>query len=384
MPSSFTNGLIAYFPFCGNTGDSSGNNNHGNVINTVNYVADYYGRPNSASSFSGGFNNGRITTNNNMFKFKFTDSFSVAFWFLDAGSNSGRIISTENPEGNFRISTYSGGVYAIQFGDAFNFLYDTVQINQWNHIVYTFNNRVVKFYKNGVLKSTQTNNSTETLNYGTSFTIGSKASSAYDTWNGIIDEVTIWNRPISLTEVSQVYNIGSSLPIHLSKFSGKEILENIQLSWQTENEIDFSHFEVEHSINGINFKKLVSLTNSEKSYLHNKPSTLENYYRLKMVDKDGKFSYSFIIKIQIKKDLFVRVYPNPIKDFAKVLINSSKAQNATIFITDATGKIVFKQNKSLSTGLNDFTINSTLFISGIYQLSVETKTGKENFKIIKL
>jgi hypothetical protein len=103
-----------------------------------------------------------------------------------------------------------------------------------------------------------------------------------------------------------------------------------------------------------------------------------------MVDKDGKFSYSFIIKIQIKKDLFVRVYPNPIKDFAKVLINSSKAQIATIFITDATGKIVFKQNKSLSTGLNDFTINSTLFISGIYQLSVETKTGKENFKIIKL
>jgi len=358
------NRLVAYYTFNGNVGDSSGNAKHGTAVGAVNYGTDHNGNVSSALSLTGGFNSGRVTTNSSMFNFQYTDSFTVAFWFLDAGTNysNGRIISTENPEGNFRISTYGGGIYAVQFGGGSGvYLYDTVQTNQWNHIVYTFSNRSVKFYKNGVLKTTQTNNSTETLNYGTSFTIGSKAAPSYDTWNG-------------------------KIPIQLLSFAAKPTENNVTLNWQTANAINFSHFELEHSSDGNNFIKLANISSKSTNtytYIHSNPAT-NNYYRLKMVDMDGTFSYSAIEHVVVsKKSLFISVFPNPITDNSVVAITMSKASKATIMVSDMTGKVILKQNKDLVTGVNKFSLNSMIFISGYYQITVATDDTKQTIKILK-
>lgn len=383
------NRLVAYYPFNGNVGDSSGNAKHGTAVGAVNYGTDHNGNASSALSLGGGFNNGRVTTNNSMFNFQYTDSFTVAFWLLDAGTSSsnGRIISTENPEGNFRISTYGGGIYAVQFGGGSDvYLYDTVQPNQWNHIAYTFTNRSVKFYKNGVLKTTRTNNSVEVLNYGTAFTIGSKAASSYDTWNGKIDEVALWARAINANEVAELYNATGLLPIQLLSFAAKPTDKNVTLNWQTANAINFSHFELEYSSDGSNFIKLANIySNSSNAYtyIHSNPST-NNYYRLKMVDNDGTFNYSATEHVALaKKSLFISVYPNPIADNSVVAITAAKASKATIMVTDMTGKVISKQNKDLITGINKFSLNSMIFISGYYQITVATDDTKQTIKVVK-
>jgi hypothetical protein len=380
------NRLVAYYPFNGNVGDSSGNAKHGTAVGAVYYGTDHNGNVSSALSLGGGFNNGRVTTNNSMFNFQYTDSFTVAFWFLDAGSSSGRIISTENPEGNFRISTYGGGIYALQFGSSLAYLYDTVQLNQWNHIAYTFSNRSVKLYKNGVLKAIQTNSSAEAFNYGTAFTIGSKAAPSYDSWNGKIDEVALWARAINANEVAELYSATGLLPIQLLSFVAKPTDNNVTLNWQTANAINFSHFEPEYSSDGSNFIKLANISiNSSNAYtyIHSNPLT-NNYYRLKMVDNDGTFSYSAIEHVALaKKSLFISVYPNPIADNSVVAITAAKASKATIMVTDMVGKVISKQNKDLITGINKFSLNSMIFISGYYQITVATDDTKQTINVFK-
>lgn len=198
-PTTLTSGLIAYFPFDGNIRDSSGNSNHGTSIGTIDYTLDRNNK--SLSSLSLG--NGRVTTNTFMFNFQYPDSFSLSFWVLDNGSSSGRLISTENPEGNFRISSLGGGRHSYILGNGG--IADTIQLNTWTHIVLAYSNRSMSLYKNGVLKNTITLTSTETIRYGTPFTIGAKAASAFDTWNGRIDELRIYNRALAKAEVEYLH-----------------------------------------------------------------------------------------------------------------------------------------------------------------------------------
>lgn len=115
-------------------------------------------------------------------------------------------MSTECPEGNFRIAAYDNGVYAIQFAASNFYIYDTVPLNTWNHIVYTYTNVNVRVYKNGILKYSQINTDTEPLHYCAPFTIGAKASPAYDLWQGSIDNLRIYKRALGPSEIQDLYH----------------------------------------------------------------------------------------------------------------------------------------------------------------------------------
>jgi hypothetical protein len=197
--ASLNSGLLAYYPFSGNVNDSSGNGNNATIVNSITYGTDHNGNPSAALTLNGGFGGGRVITNTSLFNFQYTNNYTLSFWFLDNGSSSGRLFSTENPEGNFRVATYGAGIYAFAFGGS-PYVYDTVALYTWNHISYVYSNRTVKLYKNGILKSVSTDSSTQSLAYGTPFTIGSKAAASYDIWNGKIDEVRIYNREITAKE----------------------------------------------------------------------------------------------------------------------------------------------------------------------------------------
>ena len=147
----------------------------------------------------------RIITDD-FFKFQYADSFSVCMWFItNTNNSSGRLLSTECPEGNFRIASFGNGVYAWQLGSAQYYVYDTVSLNTWNYVVYIFKQGKVQLYKNGVLKYSGINGSTESLNYCAPFTIGAKASSAYDMWQGGISNLRIYNRILSKDEIKYLF-----------------------------------------------------------------------------------------------------------------------------------------------------------------------------------
>jgi hypothetical protein len=113
------------------------------------------------------------------------------------------LISTESNEGHFRITKSGNNVVVFQFGDYVSS--PQLNISTWNHLVYVYDNRNESIYLNGVLVVTNSDQSTEALNYTSPFTIGAKASSAYDKWPDKMDDIAVWNRALTENEILKIY-----------------------------------------------------------------------------------------------------------------------------------------------------------------------------------
>ena len=115
----------------------------------------------------------------------------------------------------------------------------------------------------------------------------------------------------------------NALPLELLSFKGR-LLSNMEvlLDWTTANESDVSHFEVYHSIDGINFSPIgmkegrgTGSGNLNYELIHKRPVRGINYYKLKTIEIDGTKSYSHIVEITIKNDLGgIILFPNPTYD----------------------------------------------------------------------
>jgi hypothetical protein len=165
--------------------------------------------------------------------------------------------------------------------------------------------------------------------------------------------------------------ISSPLPVNLLSFSANAIGKEVVLHWNTAQEINFSHFEVERSINGKDFSTIgninASATNSYQfTHINGANNFSIIYYRLKMVDKDGKFSYSGIVTIKSGKEkVSVLVYPNPVTDVITIQSNSLYSK---VYISDINGKVVITTN-------HVHELNIAHLTSGFYILQLIDNNG---------
>lgn len=111
---------------------------------------------------------------------------------------------------------------------------------------------------------------------------------------------------------------GSALPLNLLSFTGRLTEGKTELSWNTANEVDTKHFEIERSGDGYSFTKIANVEavgrgDNHYNTIDAKPQHGNNYYRLKMMDKDGKFIYSSVVLIRVaeSKPFDFVMYPNP-------------------------------------------------------------------------
>lgn len=178
------------------------------------------------------------------------------------------------------------------------------------------------------------------------------------------------------------------LPVSLLSFEGYHEKGVNILKWQTANEKDNSHFEIETSKDGNNFYQIGKVNSkgnsaSVQDYNFNDrlPVKGKNYYKLKQVDIDGRSTYSKIISIDIDQTgSFVLVYPNPVKD--KLIIDFAKpVTNALVQIFTMDGKLI----RNISTGpvLRTSVINAENILRGTYILQITNGTDVHNLKFIK-
>ncbi len=111
----------------------------------------------------------------------------------------------------------------------------------------------------------------------------------------------------------------NTLPLNLLAFDGRIKNEKVRLSWQTSNEANITGFDIER-MTGNNWIKIGSLKSSGNIsgtnnyfYNDNQPAKGINYYRLKIIDIDGKYTFSGIINFDFKlaKSLVYQNVPNP-------------------------------------------------------------------------
>jgi hypothetical protein len=110
----------------------------------------------------------------------------------------------------YGLANLNGGTNEISFyvgqwsGGATGY----IPLNQWSHLAGTFDNVTVKLFVNGQLNASRAYSQPIT-SYGGNLQIGAGAGNPRSyPWDGLIDEVAIWNRPLSVREIQQVYDCG--------------------------------------------------------------------------------------------------------------------------------------------------------------------------------
>lgn len=156
--------------------------------------------------------------------------------------------------------------------------------------------------------------------------------------------------------------VSTALPVELMSFDADlKKDETVLIKWISATELNVSHYEVQHSTDGIRFDeigKVVAEGNSSLAlnyeFKHNNPTVGDNYYRLKMYDLDGSFEYSQVRVINVGKGAvdFV-LYPNPLIRGNSLNIKTGFEQEYSLEIFDGQGRLVFSKVETLgNTNLN--------------------------------
>ncbi len=180
----------------------------------------------------------------------------------------------------------------------------------------------------------------------------------------------------------------TALPVELIRFDAVKGDEHIDLSWATASEVNNSHFEVEKSYDAKTWVKIGEVKGNGNSqaiikYAFTDEAGLgeagQAFYRLKQVDFDGVFEYSYVRHISgmaIEKEKITSVYPNPANQFVNVKIDEFGLFN--IELTDAAGNV--RLRKETSEPVETLQIGE--FPTGIYYIHVIGDDLKESHKIV--
>jgi hypothetical protein len=171
------------------------------------------------------------------------------------------------------------------------------------------------------------------------------------------------------------------LPVTLSDFTAEACSRGAILRWTGINESNLDHYEIEYATAPGAFIKVAMVTAknlSSADYSFTVPDLAagKHSFRLKIYDKDGKFTYSSIKTITTRSAL-ITVFPNPAKDQLTVRLKDATSRQA--IITTLAGTIVRSVNLSATTS----TINISTLAAGNYILKLATDDKTEAVLFVK-
>jgi hypothetical protein len=232
--NNLTNGLNAFFPFSGNANDSTGNG-HNAAVNNASLATDRFGNANQAYSFNGSSSWLQTT---NYWPVLGTNEVSVSCWINYQGGTpqpyaESTMVSwggdsvTFGSRIEFRLTDGGNGNIAmcIDGGGNASVAKCSIQPNQWTHLTFTkpinggLNN--CSFYVNGrLVPTTQQSDNAYTFNIvqQNTFCIGrGQLNSGIRFFNGLIDDVRIYNRALNTNEVAQIYAAEAPTYLNIKK-----------------------------------------------------------------------------------------------------------------------------------------------------------------------
>ena len=186
----------------------------------------------------------------------------------------------------------------------------------------------------------------------------------------------------SLTTVKLVDFTNVTLPVTLLEFTARADKQNVVTSWRTTQEVNLKHFIVEHAVDGLHFTPIGTVlakrnggNTNDYEFVHSNPVTGANYYRLKQVDNDDKFTYSPVVKINFTAGNRQPIaYPNPVINNLTLSIPNElfSNENYRLIIMDAKKAQVLKQNLTQATSQ----IKVAHLAAGTYWLVLLDQNGK--------
>lgn len=177
-----------------------------------------------------------------------------------------------------------------------------------------------------------------------------------------------------------------TLPVKLTSFRGRRLDEkNVSLFWETSQEVNNHHFDVERAVDpSQGYEKVATVKGAGSSvsavkYTLSDPNDYPDYtyYRLKQVDMDGAFEYSTVIAVNGGLgELAVHAFPNPApyKDIAFKVTGQKVSESLSVVVFDASGRIVYRNDQVfLSSGEQAFRVNLQKPVPGKYSVTIGSK-----------
>ncbi len=190
-----SNGLVAYYPFNGNANEITGKSPDG-VVQGATPTTDRFGNANAAYYFDG--SDDRITVAKD--EFTTTNQISVALWFRKGDVGSTDYFMMCSDFGMFTSNGNSGMAISLPSTNSAKGAYNQ---GEWNHLVGIYDGNTIRTYLNNQLVDTQQwagtiSDPQRDLTFGA-------FSAVNEFWQGEIDEVFIYNRALTASEVAQLY-----------------------------------------------------------------------------------------------------------------------------------------------------------------------------------
>lgn len=181
-----------------------------------------------------------------------------------------------------------------------------------------------------------------------------------------------------------------SLPVTLTSFSGESVGQKNVLHWKTAAEINNKGFELQRSTDGTAFSTIGFVasksndghSNTTLHYLFEdgRPFGSDNYYRLRQVDKDGKFSLSGVVLLKgatSSRLAISTLYPNPVRSSLQLVVSSPSANKINLLVTDLMGRVVLQQPAAVLSGSNMLRIEVPTLPAGSYLIKAVCASGCE-------
>ena len=200
LPSNLQQGLVGYWPFCGNANDESGNGNDG-TVNGATLTEDRFGNANAAYSFDGINNNISVPRN-------YQPTFSVSVWFNPSNSPQyNPLVDAFDAQWEIQLKNESPDF--VSFIDANNYQEfistQTTTTNNWYHLVCTYYSDSIAIYLDGILTDQFIANSLPVSDGNYYF--GASLTGSDQFFNGNLDDIGIWNRALTAEEVQELYTL---------------------------------------------------------------------------------------------------------------------------------------------------------------------------------
>jgi hypothetical protein len=229
LPANLQDGLVGYWPFCGNANDESGNGNNGNV-NGATLAEDRFGNAGSAYSFQ---TDARIVVSDNMDLRLANTDFTMSAWILlndtlPTDVNYGGYIILSKRDFVNETYDYLFGVsapsYTVDWGAGKPFIStsnipgnyavapEAVILQEWVNVVatYSLTGGVLKVFVDGNLVSATNGAQTPESDITSDLWIGNDVAESPYHFHGLLDDITIYNRALSPEEVTQLYAVQST------------------------------------------------------------------------------------------------------------------------------------------------------------------------------
>ncbi len=209
--------LVGWWPFTWNANDISGNNYNG-TLNGVTITSDRFGNANAAYSFNG---SGNYITLPNIIPVQVG---TISFWFQTNSSNTQILVYHGNSGGDDgfgsanpgTIEDHTGISSGFGSGPLITYNFDNsagtayyhntpISLNQWHHLVVSYNTLNAFCYLNGELIQTM-DISNETGNNLPTMTYIGRPRMATRFFSGKFDDLGVWNRVLSQCEIADLYN----------------------------------------------------------------------------------------------------------------------------------------------------------------------------------